>query len=239
MTEHPTDLIEEDRLRAVLDRERLPEQDFLDAVEKKLRAREASADDKTEPRRLQQAAALVPLLMVSLPKAGSVAGSKLGWKLIPIVVALPVVAFLMLLVTFYYSIRAVRDSHPGTVVELRGWWRRNLVVIALIGALLAALFVMDAMFALSVMLMMSMLVFAIAMGALGRLGLTSRAAIASNIFPWLFIVGSIVFSGSLYALALTGARWWGAVTPIGGVCLILGWVVFAWGIVTAESLNLG
>ena len=56
---------------------------------------------------------------------------------------------------------------------------------------------------------------------------------------WLFIVGSIVFSGSLYALALTGARWWGAVTPIGGVCLILGWVVFAWGIVTAESLNLG
>ncbi len=41
---------------------------------------------------------------------------------------------------------------------------------------------------------------------------------------WLFVLGSIVFSGSLYILALTGARWWGAVTPIGGVAFVAGWL---------------
>jgi uncharacterized membrane protein YgdD (TMEM256/DUF423 family) len=44
---------------------------------------------------------------------------------------------------------------------------------------------------------------------------------------WLFVVGIAIFSGSLYAMALTGARWLGAVTPIGGVCLIAGWVLLA------------
>lgn len=37
------------------------------------------------------------------------------------------------------------------------------------------------------------------------------------------IAGIIVFSGSLYILCLTGTRWWGAVTPLGGVALIVGW----------------
>jgi uncharacterized membrane protein YgdD (TMEM256/DUF423 family) len=41
---------------------------------------------------------------------------------------------------------------------------------------------------------------------------------------WLFVLGSVVFSGSLYVLALTGARWWGAVTPIGGLALLGGWL---------------
>jgi uncharacterized membrane protein YgdD (TMEM256/DUF423 family) len=41
---------------------------------------------------------------------------------------------------------------------------------------------------------------------------------------WLFVLGSVVFSGSLYILALTGVRWWGAVTPIGGVALLAGWL---------------
>jgi uncharacterized membrane protein YgdD (TMEM256/DUF423 family) len=40
----------------------------------------------------------------------------------------------------------------------------------------------------------------------------------------LFIVGVILFCGSLYLLAVTGARGWGAVTPVGGVCLLAGWV---------------
>jgi uncharacterized membrane protein YgdD (TMEM256/DUF423 family) len=40
----------------------------------------------------------------------------------------------------------------------------------------------------------------------------------------LFTVGIIVFSGSLYALSLTGTRLWGAVTPLGGVCLLAGWL---------------
>ena len=41
---------------------------------------------------------------------------------------------------------------------------------------------------------------------------------------WLFVVGTIIFSGSLYILLATGQRWMGMVTPIGGTLLILGWV---------------
>jgi uncharacterized membrane protein YgdD (TMEM256/DUF423 family) len=40
----------------------------------------------------------------------------------------------------------------------------------------------------------------------------------------LFIAGIVVFSGSLYALTLTGQRWWGAVTPLGGVAFLGGWI---------------
>ena len=42
---------------------------------------------------------------------------------------------------------------------------------------------------------------------------------------WLFVAGTIVFSGSLYLLALTGQRMFGAVTPIGGVAFLGGWLV--------------
>ena len=44
---------------------------------------------------------------------------------------------------------------------------------------------------------------------------------------WLFLVGTLLFSGSLYALALTGARWLGAVTPLGGLCFLSGWLCLA------------
>ncbi|HVL74408.1 MAG TPA: DUF423 domain-containing protein [Noviherbaspirillum sp.] len=44
----------------------------------------------------------------------------------------------------------------------------------------------------------------------------------------LFIVGTVVFSGSLYVLSLSGIRWLGAVTPFGGVALIAGWGCLAW-----------
>jgi uncharacterized membrane protein YgdD (TMEM256/DUF423 family) len=46
---------------------------------------------------------------------------------------------------------------------------------------------------------------------------------------WLFLAGIVVFSGSLYALAVTGGRWLGAVTPIGGVAFLAGWLCLAWG----------
>ncbi|MBZ5639314.1 MAG: DUF423 domain-containing protein [Acidobacteriia bacterium] len=44
---------------------------------------------------------------------------------------------------------------------------------------------------------------------------------------WLFLAGILVFSGSLYLLALTGARWLGAVTPLGGLVFIAGWIALA------------
>jgi uncharacterized membrane protein YgdD (TMEM256/DUF423 family) len=42
-----------------------------------------------------------------------------------------------------------------------------------------------------------------------------------------FSVGIVVFSGSLYALALTGIKWLGAVTPVGGLAFLVGWAAFA------------
>ena len=43
--------------------------------------------------------------------------------------------------------------------------------------------------------------------------------------PWIsFLGGIVIFSGSLYLLALTNQRWLGAITPIGGVCFIVGWI---------------
>jgi uncharacterized membrane protein YgdD (TMEM256/DUF423 family) len=54
---------------------------------------------------------------------------------------------------------------------------------------------------------------------------------ATTAAGWLLIVGIVVFSGSLYVLVLTGHRWLGAVTPLGGVALIAGWAALTWAIV--------
>ena len=55
---------------------------------------------------------------------------------------------------------------------------------------------------------------------------TSRRIV--RVAGWLFVAGIVVFSGTLYALAITGAKWLGMITPFGGVCFILGWVSLAW-----------
>jgi uncharacterized membrane protein YgdD (TMEM256/DUF423 family) len=44
---------------------------------------------------------------------------------------------------------------------------------------------------------------------------------------WLFVIGTVLFSGSLYALALMGARWLGAITPLGGMAFLAGWLCLA------------
>lgn len=44
---------------------------------------------------------------------------------------------------------------------------------------------------------------------------------------WLFFVGTLLFSGSLYLLAFGGPRWLGPITPIGGTCFLLGWLLLA------------
>jgi uncharacterized membrane protein YgdD (TMEM256/DUF423 family) len=41
---------------------------------------------------------------------------------------------------------------------------------------------------------------------------------------WLFVAGTVLFSGSLYLLALTGIRWLGAITPLGGLAFLAGWL---------------
>ena len=47
---------------------------------------------------------------------------------------------------------------------------------------------------------------------------------------WLLVAGTVIFSGSLYLLALSGIKSWGAVTPVGGVILLLGWLLIIIGI---------
>lgn len=47
---------------------------------------------------------------------------------------------------------------------------------------------------------------------------------------WLFVAGTVVFSGSLYALALSGVRGLGAVTPLGGLAFLAGWLALAVGV---------
>jgi uncharacterized membrane protein YgdD (TMEM256/DUF423 family) len=53
------------------------------------------------------------------------------------------------------------------------------------------------------------------------------AARLFKIAGYLFIIGTVIFSGSLYVLALTGVRTLGAVTPVGGVCFLAGWAFAA------------
>jgi uncharacterized membrane protein YgdD (TMEM256/DUF423 family) len=50
-----------------------------------------------------------------------------------------------------------------------------------------------------------------------------------NVAGWAFVVGILIFSGSLYVLSIAGIRWLGAITPIGGLAFIVGWVALAAG----------
>lgn len=72
-----------------------------------------------------------------------------------------------------------------------------------------------------------------ALGLLALAALSSR--MPSTLWPWaagLLVAGILIFSGTLYGLALGGPRWLGAVTPLGGICFLAGWAVTAvaaWG----------
>lgn len=71
---------------------------------------------------------------------------------------------------------------------------------------------------------------ALALFGLGLLMLHWPERADLGIAAWLLLAGIVLFSGSLYALALSGVRGLGAVTPIGGVAFLAGWAVLAWAI---------
>lgn len=66
--------------------------------------------------------------------------------------------------------------------------------------------------------------------ALVLVGLFVAAKPDANVNPagWAFVVGIVLFSGSLYALSFTGIKVLGAVTPLGGLGFLIGWSLFAW-----------
>ncbi|MBO9543143.1 DUF423 domain-containing protein [Caulobacter sp.] len=66
--------------------------------------------------------------------------------------------------------------------------------------------------------------------ALQRAGIKGMGAAAA-----FFLAGTVLFSGSLYAMALGGPRILGAVTPIGGLAFMIGWIVLAWRSFTAPQ----
>ena len=70
----------------------------------------------------------------------------------------------------------------------------------------------------------------LALGLVGVLLLHFPQARALVWSGWLFTVGIVIFSGSLYLLTLTGTRWLGAITPIGGVAFIGGWLAMVFAI---------
>jgi len=59
-------------------------------------------------------------------------------------------------------------------------------------------------------------------------GVTRWPEARLDVGGWMLAAGTLVFSGSLMLMALTGARWMGAITPIGGLLLIGGWAVLTW-----------
>lgn len=58
---------------------------------------------------------------------------------------------------------------------------------------------------------------------------------AVRVAGWAFVAGTVLFSGSLSLMALTGMNWLGAITPLGGVAFLAGWAAVAWGAGRAGS----
>lgn len=67
----------------------------------------------------------------------------------------------------------------------------------------------------------------IALLAVGVIAMSHPQAGLLKSSGWLFLLGMFIFSGSLYLLSLTGVRWLGAVTPLGGLAFIAGWACLA------------
>jgi uncharacterized membrane protein YgdD (TMEM256/DUF423 family) len=70
--------------------------------------------------------------------------------------------------------------------------------------------------------------FALLATALGSTILPSTKQNGYRVAGWCFLAGTLLFSGSLYVLALTAQKWLGAITPLGGVAFLLGWSTLAW-----------
>ena len=70
---------------------------------------------------------------------------------------------------------------------------------------------------------------AFALFVVGWAGTQSQRA-SVRLAGWMFVLGIVLFCGSLYALTFSGVRWLGALTPLGGVAFLAGWALLAWGL---------
>lgn len=67
----------------------------------------------------------------------------------------------------------------------------------------------------------------LALLAVGIIALSQPQTVMLKSSGWLFLLGIVIFSGSLYLLSLSGVRWLGAITPLGGLAFIGGWACLA------------
>ena len=67
----------------------------------------------------------------------------------------------------------------------------------------------------------------LALLAVGVIALSQPQTVLLKSSGWLFFLGILIFSGSLYVLSITGLRWLGAITPLGGLAFIGGWACLA------------
>jgi uncharacterized membrane protein YgdD (TMEM256/DUF423 family) len=74
-----------------------------------------------------------------------------------------------------------------------------------------------------------------ALATLACASMMERAIPRARFAPALFLGGSLLFSGSLYALAFGAPRIVGVITPIGGTCFLAGWAVLAWAAATSPQ----
>jgi len=69
---------------------------------------------------------------------------------------------------------------------------------------------------------------AMALLAIGIIGLNLPRSAKLQTAGWLMLAGILLFSGSLYLLAISGSRWLGVITPFGGTAFLIGWGLLAW-----------
>ena len=67
-----------------------------------------------------------------------------------------------------------------------------------------------------------------ALAAIAWLALARLAGKPTGAGPWLFLAGTALFSGSLYAMAFGAPSWLGMITPLGGLAFLAGWLTLAW-----------
>ena len=69
---------------------------------------------------------------------------------------------------------------------------------------------------------------ALALFGIGVMMINFPAANLLRLSAYLMLAGILLFSGSLYLLSITGVRWLGAITPLGGVCFLIAWAQIVW-----------
>jgi uncharacterized membrane protein YgdD (TMEM256/DUF423 family) len=65
--------------------------------------------------------------------------------------------------------------------------------------------------------------------------LVSRDVPSANLAGWCFLVGIVIFTGTLFGIPLTGIKKLGMITPIGGVSLMAGWAILAWAAIRSTT----